>query len=453
MQAQVQPLQSVSRQRGAAALVMTILLLFASSLVFFYLNRGLIFEQKTSANLMRSTAAFEMAEAGIEWATGMFNSDRPIASDCTFANTGLETFRGRYIRPVGQSVPAIVTSAYPGCKLHGTQLNCSCPVAASAGQEAVPILGMAVHPGFSVTFAAVPGSDTSVRVTATGCTALSGICKPATVTASAFDDATTNPATTDGADAWAQVSVILQLRPLLRAMPSASLACGTSCAIGGTYNIINTDVTSGGQLVNAGTAIVSGPGVNYLTVPGQPTQAALLASDETLSALASRAATCSAAAMFKSYFGTSMADYAAQAPMVVTIPNCTDPSTCGHLIQAQLQSGWKNFFFPDGLSLNSSAPFAALGGAGTGHGVNIVAAGDIRIVGDLKIFGLVFANNAMFNESGAGTADVEGAVIACRTYTNNGSGTLRFNLEALGGVGWRPGPLVRVPGSWLDSAP
>ena len=53
-------------QRGAAALAVSMLLLFASSIVVFYLNRGLIFEQKTFANQMRSTSAFEVAEAGVE---------------------------------------------------------------------------------------------------------------------------------------------------------------------------------------------------------------------------------------------------------------------------------------------------------------------------------------------------------------------------------------------------
>ena len=53
------------QQRGAGALIVTMLLLFGSSIVVFYLNRGLVFEQKVSANQLRSTTAFEMADAGI----------------------------------------------------------------------------------------------------------------------------------------------------------------------------------------------------------------------------------------------------------------------------------------------------------------------------------------------------------------------------------------------------
>ena len=76
--------------------------------------------------------------------------------------------------------------------------------------------------------------------------------------------------------------MILKLRPLLRAAPSAALTCGTSCAPGGSYNIINTDVASNGYLVDAGTTITTGNGVTYQTIPGQPVQNALIAGDQSL---------------------------------------------------------------------------------------------------------------------------------------------------------------------------
>ena len=60
-------------QRGAASLIVVMLLFFVLSLTAAYANRHLIFEQKTSANQSRSTAAFEAAEAGIEWALAQLN--------------------------------------------------------------------------------------------------------------------------------------------------------------------------------------------------------------------------------------------------------------------------------------------------------------------------------------------------------------------------------------------
>lgn len=440
-------------QRGAAALVVTMLLLFGSSIIVFYLNRGLIFEQKTSANQVRSTGAFEMAEAGIEWATGMLNTDSEITDACAFGSTTTATFRQRYILPAGNAATAAATNTYPGCKVNGTTLTCSCPLVAGVNDEAVAALGTAVLPGFTVAFSNVAGDTTSVRVTATGCTAQDRACKPATVTPSTADDATTNPATTGRSDAWAQVSVIMKLRPLLRAAPSSALTCGTSCAVGGSYEIVNTEVASNGYLVNAGTTISSGPGTTYRTIPGQPIQNALVAGDDSLNDLASSDTTCSASAMFKTYFGTTMAEYAAQTGQVVSIPGCTVPSTCGTMVQAALLTGKKNFYFPDGLALNNSAPFSAMGGPGAGEGVNIVSPGDISINGNITIYGLIFSNSANVNDLGTGTVDINGAMITCAGYNNNGNGTLTYDSNALGGQNWRPGPVVRVPGSWRDFTP
>jgi Tfp pilus assembly protein PilX len=59
-------MKPASAQQGAATLVISLVLLFGMTVAAFFANRGLIFEQKTSANQYRSTRAFEMAEAGLE---------------------------------------------------------------------------------------------------------------------------------------------------------------------------------------------------------------------------------------------------------------------------------------------------------------------------------------------------------------------------------------------------
>ena len=71
--------RSASRhQRGATTLVVALVLLFGMTLVTFYANRGQIFEQRTSANQYRSTRAFEMAEAGLEWAAARLTVQRVV---------------------------------------------------------------------------------------------------------------------------------------------------------------------------------------------------------------------------------------------------------------------------------------------------------------------------------------------------------------------------------------
>ena len=62
-------------QRGAASLVVVMVLFFIITLVAAYTSRNLLFEQRTSANQYRSTLAFETAEAGIEWALARWELD------------------------------------------------------------------------------------------------------------------------------------------------------------------------------------------------------------------------------------------------------------------------------------------------------------------------------------------------------------------------------------------
>ncbi len=436
------------KQRGAAALAVSMLLLFASSVIVFYMNRGLVFEQKTSANQLRSTAAFEVAEAGIEWATGMFNRPYDIDANCALLATTNVSFRRRYIEtgyPSNTNV-AVTTNTFPGCKINGTTLNCRCPTPGGSEQVANP--GTALESSFTLSFAPVNNpatgvaDPTAVRVTSTGCTPQAGMCKPLTAGSAS---------TTGNSDATATVSVILKLNPALRAAPSAALTCGTSCAVGGSYDIFNYEVASNGYLVNAGTTITQGNGTNYGTIPGQPVQNAIIPNDPSLAALSSSDPTCSNSSMFNAYFGSTLAAYAA-APDVKTIPGCDQANACGTLMAAAMADGWKSFYFPDGFALNNSAPFSVLGAPIAGQGVNLVSPGAININGNITINGLLFSNSANFNDLGTGTSNINGAIISCAGYSNNGSGTLSYNSAALGGTGLRPGVMVRVPGSWRDQA-
>ena len=99
--------QSTGRllQRGAASLIVVMLLFFVLSLTAAYTSRNLIFEQKTSANQSRSTAAFEAAEAGIEWTLAMLNGG--TVSDACANLVGGTSFQQRYvaIAPYGAAPP------------------------------------------------------------------------------------------------------------------------------------------------------------------------------------------------------------------------------------------------------------------------------------------------------------------------------------------------------------
>ena len=420
------------RQRGAATLLVTMVLLFSTSIIMLYLNRSILFEQKTSVNQMRSTMALEMAEAGMEWATGMLNTAYDIDANCTFLSTTNTSFRRKYVQtnwgsltnPTTDVMPA--TTTYPGCKISGNTRTCSCPAVPTSG-SATATLGSAVLPGFTAAFSATSDPE-AVRIIVTGCTAQDGAC---------------TPATTGDSDATATVSAILKLRPLLRAAPASPLTCGSSCAIGGSFNLTNQDVATGGILVNAGSSItgnIAGP-----SIPGQPAANALVSNDASLSALSSADPTCSNSSMFSSYFGSTIAQYAAS-PMTKTIAACGTANTCGGLVDTAYSAGWRSFYFPDGFARNNSS-----GSFGTASDpVTIVTPGTFDVNGNIDIYGMVFSNSATLSNLGTGGSNINGALITCAGFNSNGNGTLQYDADVLKGVRRSTGSLVRVPGSWTD---
>lgn len=422
------------RLRGAGTLLMTMVLLFSTSIIMLYLNRNIIFEQKTSANQLRSTAALEMAEAGMEWATGMLNTAYDIDADCAFLTTTNISFRRKYVQTAWASGSATATdvlpatTTYPGCKVNGNTLTCNCPAVPGIG-SATASLSTDVLPSFTVSFSATSDPE-AVRIIATGCTAQAGTC---------------TPSTTGNSDATATVSAILKLRPLLRAAPASPLTCGTTCAVGGSYSIINRDVATGGILVNAGSTITQGNGTSYTSIPGQPVESAMVGNDSSLSSLSSSDPTCSNSSMFSAYFGSTIAQYAAS-PTTKTIPNCSSASTCGGLVDTAYADGWRSFYFPDGFARNNSS--GSLGSVN--DPVTLVSASGFDVNGNIDIYGMIFSNSANVNDLGTGTADIHGAMVTCAAYDNNGNGTLEFDANVLKGVRRSTGSLVRVPGSWTD---
>lgn len=427
--------------KGMAVLAVIMILLFGVSIVVFYLNRGVIFEQRISANQMRSTTAQEMAEAGIEWATGMLNTTDGIGVDCG-TSAGARSFRQQYVLTnwgTSNPNPADVAPArnvLPGCKV-GSGGSCSCPAVLASGST-IASLGSVVLPGFTVQFSWVDDSlspnpyPKAVRVVSTGCTAQAGACEPNT---------------RGNSDASTSISVVLQMMPALRAVPAGPLTCGTSCAIGSSaFKVVNQDVATGGMLINAGTTI-SASEKSLFTIPGQPTAGALVAGDPSLSSLAASDPTCSSSSMFGAFFGSDLQQYI-NSPETAVI-DCNSASDCGTKVLAAYQANKRAFYFPSGLALNSSsAPFTDLGSAT--DGVTIVSPGDISINGNFSIYGMIFSNSANLDDLGTGNSNIYGAIATCGGFKSTGGGTVTYMPSALAGVQNSTARMVRVPGTWTD---
>ena len=121
-------------QRGAAALVVTLMLFLALALASLGLHRHLIAEQRAAANQARATQAFEAAEAGLEWALAQLNSTQRIGTDCqpdTDPAATTPTFRERTLslaRTTGAVTPTV----------QDVSLASFCPSACSSGSTTCP---------------------------------------------------------------------------------------------------------------------------------------------------------------------------------------------------------------------------------------------------------------------------------------------------------------------------
>lgn len=425
--------------------MVALVLVFGMTLVVFFANRGMIFEQKTSANQYRYTRAFEMAEAGLEWAVARLNDDRFIDSSCAPLSTGTQSFRERFLGPNLSGSTPIFQIANPEalkarCALDASNnFTCSCP---ASGPLAATDAGL---PRFAVKFRPDPGGDpVTVEILAYGCTNQGRPC-----------DAAGAP------DATAVVRALYKVRPKFPNAPGAGLVAGGAATTGGNLRVINLDVASNGITINSGTAVDLGSGTTVTTLPGTPPRASVLDGDPSLLALTN--ADANGDLYFQSFFGESMDQYKNN-PQTWLITGdcsgrarcstCTTPSNCGGLMKNLLNQGLTQFWAEKNIAMGTS-DVPSSGTIGTAERP-IVFAGtqEIEFTGNITAYGMFFvaANDALatWDYEGSGTAQIFGSFVSRGNFKRGtGSADLIYapnifrNGEALG-------LMVRVPGSWRD---
>jgi Tfp pilus assembly protein PilX len=429
----------LGKQRGAAALAVALILLFGMTLIAFFANRGMIFEQRTSANQYRATRAFEMAEAGLEWAVARLNDNAKLGASCLSTGTVTNNFADRYL-PV-TSAGFSFTALRSGCSIGPNgATTCGCPTAGN------PVLGNSADPRFTVTLTSWAGDPWTVEVTSYGCTNEGTHCDPG------------SPSTPDGV---AVVRALYKMKPMLPNAPGAGLITGSYAITGGNLSVINMDVESNGITINSGTTVDLGTATNAITLPGTPARASVLDNDPSLAALT--AADPSGDIFFSSFFGETMAEFKNN-PKTWLITSgscgsnprcssCANDGACGTAISAAIDKGEFRFWSDTDAKWTNNLPSA--GTLGTANDPIIVASDHaLKLSSNLTAYGLFYAATATVTEewtfTGSGTAKVFGAFVSRGSF-DKGAGTLDliydaniFKPENLRGL------MVRVPGSWRD---
>jgi hypothetical protein len=421
------PREGPSRERGIAALALTMVLFFAMVLGIGFVNRNLIFEQRASANQYRSTQAFEAAEAGLEWALARLNDNRRIGTDCLpSADATAVSFRDRYLsyeRPSASfsatrwSDAGVATPLLPSCVRGASGWDCSCPAAGPPNLAAVA--SHAAAPAFVVQFqdAGRPGLT---RVVATGCTSLDGVCVPGS---------------SSRADATARVQVLFGLLPALRTAPAAALTVrGTVDADAAAFGAHNADAASG-LAIHAGGAIHAAAA--QLTVPpGASAAAAVAAGDSALAAL-------NAAQFFATWFGIDAVGWANQ-PAAHRL-FCSDDCTAALLATVANDAGSSLVRIDGDLQLAGPATFGT-----PEHPIVLVANGTIRLSGPVAVYGVVYGASLRWSDTAGTGALVRGAVISEGDYGGDGAPQFVYDIDVLAQLKGNAGTFARVDGSWRD---
>lgn len=418
--------RSASRhlQRGAATLIVVVVLFFILALVTAYAGRNLIFEQRTSVNNQRTAQAFEAADSGLDFAIALLSGGRVDAACESTDNVAFDTFRRRHLTEDASgnyTTPGAQASLRPSCMLLADGARCSCP-ASGAPALIAPVGGLA--PTFQVRFEAV-GQPGIVRAVSRGCSSMGSECYGAAA---------------NKADAVGEVSALLGLNSALATPPSAALTVRNGLnANGGTLTVVNTDAPSRGVTIDAGGAIVNDTSVRLSSVPGTPGSASVLANDASLVALGS------ADRMFATVFGMDRATYRTQpaAVQVACSGNCAT-----QIAQAVSRNPGRVIWVQGAATIESAQVWGS-----AAEPVMLLVSGDLTVAANLQLVGVLYLQGDSTTwTTNAGSTLVQGAVLAEGDLSVQGAPTIVFDPGVLRTINLTQGSLVRVPGSWRDFA-
>jgi hypothetical protein len=442
---------SAHAQRGVSTLVVVAALFLVVSLAAAYANRNLIFEQRASANQLRSTLAFETVEAGMEWAIAQLNTGLIDASCAPVDDDGSGTqtsFRQRYLQFADDGMltpttsPPTPTGPYPTCVAVAGNWQCGCPTAGAA-VVAAPPAGV-VAPAFRVRFVRRPPANRpgTVWLEVNACTSLDEACL-------AFPDPVNPAQPAPGGEARARAEVLLYLKSALPAPPVATLtARGQVTFSGGTFAVANARQGGAANLaVHAGGPIGNVPVLSG--APGEPVDPdrMRLPNDPAL-AFTALPAPDRADRFLASILG-------AQPEVFETQPAMLRPTCVGTTCTAnELRAAWRRnpgrllWVVDKDVELDANplgTPEQPL--------LLFVQGDNISVNLDSSVVhGLIYGRTDQLTVSGNGGI-VRGAVMVDGDFVGN-SGTsgpsLIHDAEVLTRLQWRHGSFVRVPGSWRD---
>lgn len=420
------------RQRGAATLVVVMVLFLVMALLAAYGNRSLLFEQRIASSYLRASLSQEAAEAGIEWTLAQLNGTA-IDASCKPVASGGQRFVDRYlsINPADRTIAyRTATAAYlVDCARDVAHEGwaCRCPAADAAATPATALpAGAEPQSSFSVNFDTGPRSGT-LQLLVLGCTdSVIDNCKSGdTLGISQAQLGRTRLRTT------------IALVSAVRSPPASPLVVkGNITASGAGLGLHNTDPRSNGLLVAMGGSTAwSGRVDDRLeSVPGTSL-------DQVVSQDAQLAnASTTADVLFRMYLGATVQRY----PSLPALRKLTCSADCSADIQAAYDAGQRILWVDGPLTISSNPTLASITDP-----LLLIATGDVTLTGGLQLNGmLVTQGNLTWTNGTALPSLVNGMVLVGGNVQTSGAVDIVYQQTVADELRNRTGGFVRVPGSW-----
>ncbi|MDT8998724.1 hypothetical protein RQP53_05515 [Paucibacter sp. APW11] len=435
----VSEILSPRRQRGAATLLVVMVLFFVMALVAAGAGRSIFYDQKITTNYGRADVANEAAIAGIDWTFSQLNGLK-INSSCTETSSGPDRFAERYLQftptaSTDRMDPKLGIGIIARCASSATGAwTCECnsngainpPTTLPAGKPS---------PAFVVRMAySDRGSTAVVRVF--GCTS--------PLTSSSIGSDTCNAADQTGrAEGVANrvMQIDAGLIPALRVPPASPLIAQGLVnwgAAGSSALVQNTDPARNGLIAQIGDS-QSGSTAGLQSLPGTPVQNALITDPGLLNT------TLTYDAFFQRFFAMTPATY--RTLPAVRIASCpTGGGDCSSAISTLFTAGARMIWIDGNATVSSALTLGTVGDPAV-----LIVDGNLQISGGFKSAGVVVAKGALnWTGSTAGLDELLGSLVVGGDTTFTGPVVVNYVYAPLRTLATRRGSFVPAPGSLLN---
>lgn len=420
--------------RGAATLIVVMMLFLVMALLAAYANRGLLFEQRIAASYARAAIAEEAAEAGIEWTLAQLNGPA-IDANCKPQAVGGQRFVDKYfiVNPSDRTITLAKTSTkiFADCTrdIANAGWTCRCQ-AVGARVKPAASGGKDITPSF--------GAKMSTPATRGGIFQLQSIGCTDSVVDNCANFGTNGLTLSQNQQGASGLYVTIALVSAVRTPPAMPLVVKGDLHLSGTggLGLHNTDPRSSGLLFSLGGDVIGSLSDSRMdSVPGTPLSQLRIVGDLKLKGASD------GNEVFKMFMGATPSRYV-QHP-ALRIEDCG--GDCATAIETAYNAGIRMIWVDGPLAFSGNKTLGTLTDP-----ILIAAKGNITLNDAFVINGMVATPGSLTWNNAGGTSLINGMVLVGGDMWTSGVVDIVYQQAIANQLMNHIGSFVRVPGSWID---